>query len=163
MQGFISVDIPTKPYIKAYVLSKLGPQPRMTTDGDTIAHKLYDVLQHKTNERGKRFNNSMYTATLRIYIPINTFKKRGSNLNETNLKNFNLYIEREIKYRFHQLMDDLLEYLPCFENNLPEVRRKLGIDLEAWADDSMKKDYYRRRIRMGQKLLYNKTSSPNVL
>lgn len=156
MQGFIPVDIPTKPYIKAYVISKLSAQPRMSTSGDTIGHKLYDLLQHKTNERAARYKNSMYSATLRIYIPINTFRKRGSNLNETNLKNFNLFIEREIKHRFYQLMEDAHEHTPSFETNLPMIRRKLGIDLEAWSDDSMKKDYYRKRLRTNQQLLYNK-------
>ncbi|MES2457224.1 MAG: hypothetical protein V4594_16840 [Bacteroidota bacterium] len=162
MQGFIPVDIPTKTYIKAYVISKLGPLPRMTTDSDTIGNKLYDLLQHKTNERAQRYDNAMYKAVLRIYIPINTFKKRGGNLNENNLKNFNLFIEREVKLRFHTLMDDAMEHLPSFENNLPHVRRKLGIDIEAWSDDSMKKDYYRKRKRSGTKLLYNKTFSPSV-
>ena len=122
MQGFIPVDIPTKPYIKAYVISKLGPQPKMTSDGDTIGNKLFDLLQHSTNERGARFSNAMYSCILRIYIPVNTFKKRGGNLNGNNLKNFNLYIEREIKQRFHELMDDLIEHLASFENNLPEER-----------------------------------------
>jgi hypothetical protein len=98
----------------------------------------------------------MYTCKLRIYIPINTFKKRGCNLNETNLKNFNRYIEKEIKWRFHTVMDDLLELLPSFEHNLPECRRKLKIDIESWSDDSMKKDYYRKRLKNKEALLYNK-------
>lgn len=162
MQGFIPVDIPTKPYIKAYVISKLGATPCMGTDTDTIGNKLFDLLHHSTNERAYRFTNSMYTATLRIYIPVNTFKRRGDNLNETNLKNFNLFIEREIKYRFHQLMDDLQEHLPSFENNLPEVRRKLGIDIEEWSDDSMRKDYYRKNLRTKSKVNYKKTFAPSV-
>lgn len=153
MQGFIPVDIPTKPYIKAYVINKLGSCPCMNKNYETITAKFYDVINHSTNERGKRFRGKMYNTSLRVYIPVNIFKKYGTNLNETNVKSFNRFIEKEIKYFYYQMMDDLLEHLPSFKNNLPEVRRKLGIDSEAWSEDSMKKEYYRKRKRLGQKLL----------
>ena len=148
MQGYISIEIPTKPYIKAYVHHRMGAKPLMTADCNSIGHKLYDLLQHDTNEFGSRKLNSMYTCKMRVYIPIATFHHRGANLNITNLKNFNRYIERKIKDRFYELMDEGLEVLNNFNSNLPEVRRKLGIDLEAWSDDSMKKDYYRYRQKM---------------
>ncbi len=162
MKGLIAVEIPTKKYIKAYVLSKLGDKPVLTVSSDSIGNKMYDVLQHKNNERKTDFKNSRYTEVLKIYIHIRTFKKRGAYLNHTNIRNFNLFIELEIKDRFHSLMDDLIELLPSFENNLPEVRRRLGIDIEDWSDDSMKKDYYRYRLKKNKSLLYNKTFSPVV-
>lgn len=152
MKGFIAIDIPTKPYIKAYVHHKLGPAPVMKTNGETISAKLYDLLQHRVDEFGSRPTNKMYTSRLRVFIPIHTFKRRGSNLNVTNLKNFNLFIEAEIKHWFYFLMDEYMTIFPNFMQNLPEVRRKLGIDLEAWSDDSMKKDYYRYRKKKGRKI-----------
>ena len=159
MKGFVPIDIPTKKYIKEYVISKLGRQPILTTDSDTIGNKFYDLLQHSTNERAGQFCSSMYTVQLRIYIPVRTFNRRGSNLNESNLKAFNLFIECEIKDKFYFLMDHLIELIPSFENNLPEVRRRLGIDVEAWSDDSMRKAYYRRNKRIKKPLLYNKKTS----
>lgn len=162
MQGYIPVDIPTKPYIKAYVISKLGVRPLMSTDGDTISHKLYDLLQHETNERKDQFQNCIYTTKLRLYIPIRTFKRRGAFLNETNIKNLNIYIEKELKHRFYQLMNDCMELLPNIMSHLPEVRRKLGIDIEAWADDSMIKDYYRYRKRSGQYIRSKKSFALDV-
>lgn len=156
MPGFVPVDIPTKKYIKAYLISKLGEKPLMTTKGDTIGHKLYDLLQHETNERASSFDCVHYTEKVRVYIPIRTYRKRGSFLNETNIKNFNTYIENELKEKFHYMMDDMIAILPSFTNNLPEIRRRLGIDLEAWSDDSMSKDYYRYRKEKGKNLLYRK-------
>ena len=144
MQGYISIDIPTKPYIKAYILHRMGQQPVMTTRS-IIGHKLYDLLMHNTNEFGNQPLNSMYTAKIRVYIPIATFKQRGANLNITNTRNLNTFIEVKIKDRFHELMDEALEVYPNFMQNLPGIRKKLGIDIEAWSDDSMKKDYYRYR------------------
>lgn len=154
MKGFVPVDIPTKKYIKAYILTKLGDKPLMTTRNNTIGRKLYDLLEHSTNERACSFESKHYTEKIRVYIPVRLFNRRGIHLNETNVKNFNLFIEDEIKHRFHVLMDDLIEILPNFQSNLPEVRRKLGIDIEAWPDDSMSKDYYRYRMSDPQKGYY---------
>ena len=159
MTGFVPVDIPTKKYIKAYVLSKLGKQPVMNTETN-IGSKLYDLLQHQTNERKNQFCSSHYTELLRIYIPVRTFRRRGSFLNESNTKNFNIFLERELKNNFYEQMNMLILFFPSFENNLPEVRKRLGIDIEAWSDDSMKKDYYRYRKRMGVRLFYSKQSMP---
>lgn len=144
MKGFVPVDIPTKKYIKAYIISKLGAKPLMIK-GSSIAQKLYDILEHTTNERASEFKSKHYTETLRIYIPIRLFRVRGANLNESNVKNFNLFIEDELKDRFHMIMDDMIDILPNFNSNLPVVRKRIGIDIEAWSDDSMKKDYYRYR------------------
>lgn len=147
MKGFISVDIPTKKYIKAYLLHRLGPQPVLDRRNE-IGCKLYDLLEHKTNHKKTEFS-TRYDARIRLFIHKEAFHRRGANLNETNIKNFNRFLERKIKDRFHEVMDDLMFYLPVIEANLPEARRKLGIDIEAWQDDSMKKDYYRYRISEG--------------
>ncbi len=127
-----------------------------------IGNKLYDLLQHQTNERKEEYSNSRYKTILRIYINKHVFKTRGANLNETNLKNFNIYLEKKIKDRFREMMDDKIEVLPNFMSNLPYVRKKLGIDVEAWDDDSMKKDYYRYRKATGKKTLYKKNFSRHV-
>lgn len=152
MKGFVPVEIPTKKYIKAYVHSSFGEYPVLDRY-NIIGHKLYDILCHSTNERLDQFKSMYYTEKMRIYIPIRTFRKRGAFLNHTNIKNFNLFIEQFLKERFYHIMDDLIEALPSFEMNLPEARRRLGIDIDSWSDDSMKKDYYRYRIRNGKPLL----------
>ncbi len=151
MKGFISVDIPTKKYIKAYLIHRLGPQPLMETN-NIFGEKLYDLLSHKTNPYAHRFASKRYDAKIRLYINMAAFKRRGCNLNEENIKRFNLFTEKIIKERFYEIMDDLMFYLPIIEANLPEARRKLGIDIEDWADDSMKKAYYRYRIYNGKAL-----------
>ena len=149
MQGYVPVEILTKKYVKAYITSSLGEKPVMEKSS-LIGQKLYDLLSHQTNERLDQFSSKHYTEKLRIYIPIRTFRVRGSFLNHTNIKNLNLFIEALIKERFYNIMDDLTSVLPSFEANLPEARRRLGIDIEDWADDSMQKDYYRYRLRTGK-------------
>ncbi len=156
MKGFVPVDIPTKKYIRAYIFTKFGSKPIMKTRGMEIGQKMHDLLQHSTNQRRTSFRCKYYTEMLRIYIPVKEFRRFGANLNESNIKNFNIFIETIIKGRFHTLMDDMISTLPNFQSNLPEVRKRIGIDKEAWSDDSMRKCYYRYRIATGKSLLYTK-------
>lgn len=158
MKNHIPVDIPTKTYIKAYIMYKLGEKPVLSQQS-IIGHKLYDLLQHQLNERKAEYTNSRYKCIIRVYINRHIFRTRGANLNETNVKNFNSFVENLIKHRYYELMDHYIDVLPNFEANLPAVRKKLGIDIEAWADDSMKKDYYRYRLENKLPLLYKKNSS----
>lgn len=161
MKGYIPIDIPTKKYVKAYLLSRFSGKVIMSPD-NKFGNKLYDVLQHSTNEYKTDFSNVRYNDKLRIYISMHTFKKRGCHLNETNIKNFNSFVEDDLKDKFYFLMDFYIEILPVYSAHVDDVRKKLGIDIEAWSDDSMKKDYYRYRKSMGFALLYDKNRGVTV-
>lgn len=127
-----------------------------------IGHKLYDLLQHKTNEDKTDATNTRYNTKVRIYINMHVYKQRGANLNSTNIKNFNNFVERIIKDRYRFVMDFYINIFPSFEANLPYVRTLLGIDDDAWDGDSMKKDYYRYRALTGKPLLYKKKYTVSV-
>lgn len=161
-KGYIPVDIPTKKYIKAYVRAQLGERPIMALDNH-IGNKLQSLLKGKpTNEEKNRFASSRYNDVMRVYISRRTLRRKGCNLNETNIKEFNSYIECLVKYQFYFMMDFYSEVLPSFEGNLPQVRRMLKIDVEEWPDDSMKQDYYRYRKRTGKDPFYNKKIAATV-
>lgn len=153
MKGFIPVDIPTKRYIKAYLISRFGAKPVMNNEHE-IGAKLYDVLQHTTNERRTEFASKRYNSMIRVYVNRHIHYHRGDYLNETNIKQWNLFIERIIKAEYRRIMNLFVLIHPSFEANLPEVRKIIGIDLEDWPDDSIKKDYYRYRKSAGLPLLY---------
>lgn len=161
MKGYIPIEIPTKKYIKAYVRAQLGENPMMSTEHN-IGSKFYDLLQHETNERRTEFASARYNAKMKLYVSYHTFYQRGAFLNETNIKSFNIYLELQIKTRFRHYMDFYLEIYPNFSANLPAVRRHLGIDIEAWDDDSLQKDYYRYRKKNNRPLLY-KNDEPRVV
>lgn len=156
MKGFVPVEIPTKKYIKAYIVAQFGDRPLMNTDHN-IGSMLYNILQRGTNDRRTQFSTKRYDANIKMYISRYTYETRGAHLNETNIKSFNVYIEREIKKTFRIYMDFFILIHPNFEANLPEVRRLVGIDVEAWNDDSIRKDYYRYRKRAGLPPLYKKS------
>ena len=151
LTGYIPIEIPTKKYIKAYVISQLGEKPVINVSTN-IGSKFYDLLSHETNEDKNRF--AEYNDSLKLYVNYHIFYHRGAFLNETNIKGFNSFVEAEIKNKFRHCMDFYLSIFPNFMANLPAVRKQLGIDIEAWDDDSMKKDYYRYRKRNNLPLLY---------
>ena len=155
MKGYISIEIPVKPYSKAYILKQVNDTLVIRRGGHSIENKLFDLLEHKTNkENCSKYNLGDYKERIKAYISMRDFRDRGEALNESNLRNFNAYIEKKLKERMYELMDDAVEIFPSFEKNLPAIRRKLGIGIEAWSDDSIKKDYYRYRKKNNLPLLY---------
>ncbi len=155
MKGYIPIEIPTKLYIKGFILAELGEKPVMDRD-NLIGCKMCDLLNYRTNEFGSK-KSSRYNTTIKLYIRYYIFKHRGHHLNFTNLKNFNQFIEKYIKDRFYFLMDFYIDVFPSFEANLPTVRKHLKISEEYWDTDSMRKDYYRYRLEIGKPLFYNKS------
>lgn len=148
---YIPVEIPTKKYIRGFIISELGEKPIFDRQNKYGRH-LVNILESKRNPCRTEF--ARYNTKLKIYIPLGMYKAKGCNLNHTNIKDFNLYIEDDIKQKFYMFMDYFIECLPSFKGNLPQVRKKLGINENAWSDDSMKKDYYRYRKAAGKPLLY---------
>lgn len=161
MKGFYSIIIPTKSYIKAYLRSRFGEAPVMERTNN-VGHKFYDLLEHSQNEDKLKYSAESYKCTIKIFVSQRVFKNRGCNLNESNLKAFNRFLELEIKERFYFMMDVYTAIFPSFEANLPLVRDKLGISDDDWSNDSMKKDYYRYRKESGKPLFYKKKFPESV-
>ncbi len=150
MKGHVPIDLPTKKYIKAFLIAELGEKPVLSKE-HMIGSKLYDILQHSTNERKAKYSNSHYNATIRVYISKHTFRSRGANLNETNLKNFNGFIQAVIKEKMRFLLD---LFVPA-DNSFEKAREVMKIDEEDWDNDSIQKDYYWYRVKQ-RPLLYKK-------
>lgn len=148
MRGYSAIAIPTKPYIKAYILFMLGEKPVVHPKCFVLGSKVYEVLRHSTNPIGTRKLSKHFCVTFNLYIPFALMRAKGKNLNLTNLVNLNRFLEKVIKDRFYELMDEAMEIVPNFRSNLPEVRRKIGISETIWSTDTMRKDYYRYRKKM---------------
>lgn len=161
MNGYMSIDVPVKSYIKAFIKHEMGEAIKLSPGQHMISNKIYDLLEHSQNHQ-RTIAHCNYEDKIRIFISFETFRRRGHHLNHSNIRSFNRFVEKIIKYRFNSLMDDMIAVLPSFEANLPEVRRRIGIDLEAWSDDSMKKDYYRYRLRKNKPLLYKGGIHANI-
>jgi hypothetical protein len=156
MKGHFGIVLPTKPYIKAYLKHTIGDCVIMSRGHNDISNKFYDLLQHRLNEDKMNFEANAYKSTVKLFVSYRVFKNRGCNLNETNVRAFNRYLELMIKGRFYFLMDTYCEIFPSFEANLPLVRKALGITEDDWPDDSMCKDYWRYRKENNLPLFYKK-------
>lgn len=156
MRGYVSVDIPTKKYIRAYIVAQLGTPPVMNTE-HVIGAKLFDLLEHPTNEDRKQFAQAQYNDVIRVKITHHAFVQRGCNLNETNVKNFNLFVKHLIKDKMRFLLDFYIEQTGSFTTALELIREKhLLISEDDWETETIKKDYWRYRKRSGSPLLYRK-------
>ena len=155
MHKNIPIEIPTKNYIKAYLINEYGEKPLMNYE-TPIGNKFVDLLQHEFTPDCEEVQNIRYDARIKLFIPKHTFLHRGAFINNERLKQFNIFCTREIKNHFRFMMDFYFDVDPTFTANLPFVREKLGIEVDAWDDDSMKKDYYRYRKATGKPLLYKR-------
>lgn len=144
MKGYFPVDIPTKKYIRAYIYKELSKKPLLTKE-TLIGNKLFDLLQHRTNERGKTELSKHYDCYVRVYVTTYTFNRRGINLNHTNLKNFNLFLQHLVKMQVRFMLDLFMKETGSITKSLEKVREEMEIDIDDWDCDSVKKDYYRWR------------------
>jgi hypothetical protein len=117
-----------------------------------IIEKLFDYFERDAiQDRDMLIRD--YPTTIKVYLTYEQFARRGATLTNTNIRNFNNFFEVFIKEKFRSKMDDAWRVLPGFEAHLPDVRNQLGISIEHWSDDSMKKEYYRYRVRTGKEIL----------
>ena len=162
MKGYIPIEMPTKRYIRAFIIAQLGSKPVMSSD-HVIGNKFTDVLQRHCNERRTEFARKHYDASLRVYVSINVFRRLGANLNETNVKNFNCFVQALIKDKVRFLLDVYVPLLGSFHAALGKVRETMGIEDDDWESDSIQKDYYRYRIKNKVPLLYKKRTGRRLL
>ena len=146
--GLIPVDIPTKHYLKAYVQSKLGQKPIMTSTHH-IGSKLIDLLARHENPRRTEYTNSAYPVKMRVYITRDAYNTRGGFLNETNIIGFNNYIQSYFKEYMRDMLDIYLELTQSLEASIELMRDRVGIPEDQFPYELVKKDYYRHRKKKG--------------
>lgn len=146
--GLIPVDIPTKHYLKAYIQSKLGQKPVMTSTHH-IGSKLIDLLNRHENYRRTRYVESAYPVKMRVYITRDAYKNKGGFLNETNIICFNNYIQSYFKEYMRDMLDIYLELTQSLEASIELMREMVGIEEDMFPYELVKKDYYRYRKKKG--------------
>ena len=170
-KGYTIIKIPTKPHIKAYIETQFGNNPVPLSYDNIIGSKLFDLLQHDTNERLSEYSERSYTTSFNLLLTRHLLCHRGNSFNETNIKNFNLFMDEYIKDRYCFIMDMYMAMNGNFINNyktetkiidgLPTIvkvqskrgnflparnfaRKVLGIPETLWSEETIKKIYDRR-------------------
>lgn len=149
MKGYVSVVIPTKPYLKAWILNELGETPLMNYKHH-IGSKLVDLLEYKRNWRPNEYAPHNYPAQLKVYISRFVFQNHGCHLNETNIIRFNSYLEEYFKSMVHWKLDVFVLLTENLDASMELLRDQLKLDEEVFPYELLKKDYYRYRKKNGQ-------------
>lgn len=158
---FVPVKIRTKSYIKAYLISRFGHKPVMS-QASHIGSKFYDLLSHRENDFEKILSSVLYNEEIKLFVSHYTFYTRGGFISNKKIKAFNLFMELEIKRSLRFYLDFYLSLTNSFEKSLPYAMERLGIEPEDWNEDSIKKDYYRYRIKAGSPMIYKKPGSQKL-
>lgn len=148
MKGYVSVVIPTKPYLKAWILNELGETPLMNYKHH-IGSKLVDLLEYKRNWRPNDYSSKSYPAQLKVYINHHFFQKHGCHLNETNIIRFNSYLEEYFKSMVHWKLDVYVLLTQNIDASMELLRDHLQLDEDVFPYEVLKKDYYRYRKKKG--------------
>jgi len=146
--GLIPVDLPTKPYLKAYIQTKLGDKPVMTSTSH-IGSKLIDLLQRHENNNRTDYRFTAYPVKMRVYITKHAYNARGGFLNETNIIAFNNYVQCYFKDYIRDMLDVYLEVTNNLEASIELMRDRIGISERDFPYELVKKDYYRYRKTKG--------------
>jgi hypothetical protein len=154
MQGYIGIDLPTKRYIAAYIKCCLGEQPVISKQ-HVIGKQLLTMLQRTQNTDKCKYTNKHYNTTLRIHLDIWSFRTYGHNLHETNVKNFNLFVEDLMKEKLYLLLTMYLKLGHKLGESVDLARQDMGLTMEDWPDDGVLRAYHRWRQRNNMMMLGN--------
>lgn len=158
---FVPVKIRTKSYIKSYLINKFGQKPVMSQRSH-LGSKFYDLLSHRENDFEKILSTVLYNSEIKLFVSYDTFKTRGAFISNESIKAFNHFMELEIKRILRFYLDFYVSMTNSFEKSLPYAMERLGIETEDWNVDSIKKDYYRYRIKTGLPMIYKKPGSQKL-
>lgn len=157
MNGFIPVEIPTKPYIRQHLINRMGTTLKVKSDS-LIGHFLLHLMQRSVDDEATDFAAIGYTTTMKLYIPGSVFKNWGANLSKTNIKHFNLFVQNLVKEEMRFYLNFYIENNHGLDESIEMVQAKMELPDDVMSYDAIKKDFYRWRQRMGKPMLKGKNA-----
>ena len=158
MKGYISVDVPTKRYIKAWLIKNFGDRPAMTSS-NLVGSMLHAFLNRHQDQRATMFATSIYESSVKLLIPYHVFKNHGHNLNKTNITDFNNFLQHLIKSDMRFYLDFYVEHGYKLKDAIDMVQVKLGLGEDDLPAETIQKDYFRYRQKKNMSMLKGKKVS----
>jgi len=141
----LTASIPVKPYVRKHLENKFG-NPVMLRQDSAIGKYFYQLLEDPSRGRDRQY--SEYTDLVTIRIPEKVFLHRGCMLTDTNITNFNSFVEDQLKQHLRLMIDILLEFNEVeIKEAILIVYHKFNLDETVLPYETIKKDYYRYRKR----------------
>jgi hypothetical protein len=153
----VSVELCTKRHIKAFLLAQFGEKP--TIDSTHIFHNfLVLCLCHQLRYRIPDVPE--YQEKMKIYITKRDYELYGCWLNPRQMQFFNGHVDFFMKTLLVAHADTYLMHhpKPKLKNALEYALEQIGVSDEDWDMETVKKAYYRSRLRRRTFLLKNKES-----
>ena len=143
----LEIEIPTKLYIKRYLQVKYGETTLLTRkclEGSFLYELLEDPRQDRNTEVGT------YAHILKVSLPDRVLLRKGFYLTPTQLANWNSWMERYIKAEMRSHIDLMLRHNPAIEirHAISDYQELYQLHDDFFPFDSIKKDYYRYRLRI---------------
>ena len=142
----VEIEVPTKLYIKRYLNIKYG-DPVQLTRKDLEGSFLYELIEDPRQDRNSEVGS--YHHKMSVLLPDRVLMRKGFYLTPTNLSNFNSWMEKYIKSEMRRHIDLMLRQKPDLEirDAIYDYQKQYQLFDDFFPFDSIKKDYYRYRLR----------------
>ena len=142
----VEIEIPVKLYIKRYLNVKYGEPARLTRK-ELEGSFLYELIEDPRQERDKEVGSFGHALT--VQLPDRVLMRKGYYLTPTQVSNFNSFMERFIKVEMRSHIDMILRKQPDTEirHAIYDYQQLYELSDDFFPFDSIKKDYYRYRVR----------------
>jgi hypothetical protein len=153
----VEIEIPVKLYIKRYLNVKYGDPAHMNRK-DLEGSFLYELIEDPRQDRDKEAGN--YTHKLNLFLPDHVLMRKGYYLTPTQVTTFNCFMERFIKIEMRNHIDLILRTNPATEirDAIYDYQQHYKLHDDYFPFDSIKKDYYRYRIRSNGQIRVGKSA-----
>jgi hypothetical protein len=102
----------------------------------------------------------VYDSRVKLMIPVRLFKRRGHNLNKTNIKDFNIFVQQLIKADMRFYLDFYTDNHYKLKDAIEMVQAKMGFTEDDMPVDTIQKDYFRYREKKNLPMLKGKKVCP---
>ena len=142
--GF-SVSIPSKPYVKHYLIQNFGnPVNLYQVDNPFLPLlKLLLVRQPTDINPQRRLNPQFYRENTIIMLTDVDFVRLGVDLTRSGIIVFNREVERSFKHMMHVIVAINLTFYGNLETAIDRFTQDLDIPEDIWPHESIRKDFCR--------------------
>jgi hypothetical protein len=135
------IEIPCKPYVKAYIEFNCGV-PADLFQLPLLICELKRGLKRKNSHREEE-TLSRCTDIVKVIIPNDLFYRCGWEMNKESQMDFNRIAEMQVKFMMRQYISLNHAMGATFTESIRSFQEQFGFSDTVWSFDSIKKDFYR--------------------
>lgn len=139
-----TVDLPVKPYVKAYIESTFGNPANLAKDPEAKEQwrRCLSKPSKRFDSRYKDFSFARYSAIATILITEDDFYRHGCELSKTDIIAFGKFMERRAKFLMRTVVNAYMLIMKKRDAIL-KFQQGFGYSEDSWPFDSIKKDFDR--------------------